>query len=102
MSSSTQHHNVPESPNDLEAESSEVEPQSDGDSIPLEGSDESSSGVPGETAADEVLVDGRVSGLPPLYDQTAGDDAPLDSPAMDAEIQREQTEDEAAESNPSR
>ena len=91
--------NVPESPNDLEAESSEVEPQSDGDSIPLEGADESSLGVPGETIAEEVTTDGRISGLPSDYSQPAGEEAPLDSPVMDAELQREQTEAETAESN---
>jgi segregation and condensation protein B len=46
MSSEAQTHNIPESTNELEAEASEVEPQSDGDSIPLAGSDESSAGVP--------------------------------------------------------
>ena len=90
--------NIPESPKELEAESSEIEPQSDGESIPLEGSDESSLGVPGETVADEVLTDGHISGLPPNYDQPSGEEVPLDSPAMDAELQREQTEEEAAES----
>ena len=90
---------IPESPDDLEAESSEVEPQSDGDSIPLDASDESSLGVPGETAADEVITDGRISGPPPTYDEEAGEGASVDSPARDAELQREQTEEEAAESN---
>ena len=91
--------NIPESPDDLEAESSETEPQSDGDSMPLEGSDASSVSIPGETVADEVVTDGRISGLPPDYAQPAGEEAPFDSAAMDAELQREQTEEEAAESN---
>ena len=91
--------NVPETPNDLEAESSEVEPQSDGDSVPLDGSAESSMGVSGETVADKVTTDGRISSLPPEYSQPAGEEAPLDSPAIDAELQREQTEAEAVESN---
>ena len=90
---------IPESPNDLEVESSEVEPQSDGNSMPLEESDRSSIGVPGETLADEVITDGRITGLPPDYSQAAGEETPFDSPAMDAELQREQTEEEAAESN---
>ena len=94
--------NIPESPSELEAEGSEVEPQSDGTSIPLEGSDESSSGVPGETVADEAITDGRISGLPPQYDKGPGEEAPFDSPEMDAELQREQTEEEATESNRSR
>ncbi|MBB5056525.1 segregation and condensation protein B [Granulicella aggregans] len=101
MSSIEQSTNIPESPNDLEAEKSEVEPQSDGDSIPLDGSDESSAGVPAETAADEAIVDGRISGLPPQYDmppdQDPGEEAPFDSPAMDAELQKEEAEEEAAE-----
>ncbi len=40
-----------ESPAELEEEKDATEPQSDGDSIPLEGSDESSSGSPGKTVA---------------------------------------------------
>jgi segregation and condensation protein B len=95
-------HNVPESPNELEAEKSEVEPQSDGDSIPLDGSDESSAGVPAETEADKAVVDGRISGLPPQYDQAPSEETPSDSPAMDAELQQEQAEEEAAESKESR
>jgi segregation and condensation protein B len=86
-----------ESPAALEEEKNVTEPQSDGDSIPLEGSDESSSGVPGETVADEVPTDGRISGLPPEYGEQPGKEAPFDSPAMDAELQREEAE-EAAES----
>jgi segregation and condensation protein B len=92
--SSSQPHSVPGSPDELEAERTEVEPQSDGTSIPLDGADESSSGVPGETVADEAITDGRISGLPPAYDQELGDEAPFDSPAMDAELQREQAEEE--------
>jgi segregation and condensation protein B len=91
-----------ESPAELEEEKDSVEPQSDGDSIPLDGSDESSAGVPAETEADEVIVDGRISGLPPQYDQAPGEEAPFDSPAMDAELQQEQAEEEAAESKESR
>jgi segregation and condensation protein B len=40
-----------ESPAELEEEKDATEPQSDGDSIPLEGSDEASSGAPGKTVA---------------------------------------------------
>ncbi len=86
----------------FEEERTAVEPQSDGDSIPLERADESSAGVPAETAADEVVTDGRISGLSPDFSQAPGEGAPFDSPAMDAELQREQTDEEAAESNPSR
>ena len=102
QSPESQSHNVPESPNELEAEKSEVEPQSDGDSIPLDGSDESSAGVPAETVADEVIADGRISGLPPQYDQAPIEEAPFDSAAMDAELQQEQAEEEAAETKESK
>jgi segregation and condensation protein B len=40
-----------ESPAELEEEKDATEPQSDGDSIPLDGSDESSAGAPGKTVA---------------------------------------------------
>ncbi|HEV2578502.1 MAG TPA: SMC-Scp complex subunit ScpB [Acidobacteriaceae bacterium] len=49
--------------------------------------DETPSAVP-DGAADEVLIDGRISGLPPNYDaedQPEGD--AVDSPAIDAEVQ---------------
>lgn len=68
-------HHAPETSNDLEREKNETEPQADGDS--------------GESAADEAIVDGRLSGLPPNYDT----DQPVDgedSPALDAEIQGDQ------------
>jgi segregation and condensation protein B len=64
-------HAAPESPDELQQERDAVEPQADGDS--------------GESIADEVIVDGRISGLPPQYDRA--EDAPVDSPEMDAEIQ---------------
>ena len=70
-------HSAPESPEELEQERYALEPQADGDS--------------GETVADEVIVDGRISGLPPQYDR-----APVDSPEMDAEIQSD-AEKEASE-----
>jgi segregation and condensation protein B len=100
-------HEAPETIAELEQEANSVEPQSDGDSIPLDGSDESSAGVPpesvgGDTAADEVLTDGRISGLPPQYDQAPGEEAPFDSPAMDAELQHEQAEEEATEAKESK
>ncbi len=101
-SSADQPHNIPELPSNLEAEKSEVERQSDGDSVPLDGADESSAGVPGETVADEVITDGRISGLPPQYDQAPNKEAPFDSPAMDAELQKEQAEEEAAEAKESK
>ena len=50
--------------------------------------DEGPPGAVPDDAADEVLIDGRISGLPPNY---AAEDAPLDeaedSPALDAEVQ---------------
>jgi segregation and condensation protein B len=71
-------HHAPETPDEVEREKDQTEPQADGDS-----------GGTGETVADEVIVDGRISGLPPNYDtdQTVEGE---DSPALDAEIQRGQ------------
>jgi segregation and condensation protein B len=68
-------HHAPETPDEVERKKDETEPQADGDS-----------GETGETVADEVILDGRVSGLPPNYDTdqlVEGED----SPALDAEIQ---------------
>jgi segregation and condensation protein B len=68
-------HHAPETPSEIERERDQTEPQADGDSSQV-----------GETVADEVIVDGRVSGLPPNYDTdqiVEGED----SPALDAEIQ---------------
>jgi segregation and condensation protein B len=68
-------HHAPETPSEIEREKDQTEPQADGDSSQV-----------GETVADEVIVDGRTSGLPPNYDTdqiVEGED----SPALDAEIQ---------------
>lgn len=72
-------HHAPENADEVERERGQSEPQADGDST-----DPYSSA--GETVAEEAIVDGRVSGLPPNYDT----DQPVDggdSPALDAEIQ---------------
>jgi segregation and condensation protein B len=74
-------HHAPETPDELEQGKDQTEPQADGDSSP----DPS----PGETVAEEVIVDGRLSGLPPNYDTNQPVDGG-DSPALDAEIQGEQ------------
>src|SRR6266851_2485006 len=50
-------HHAPETPDEVEREKDQTEPQADGDSTDT-----------GETVADEVIVDGRISGLPPNYD----------------------------------
>jgi segregation and condensation protein B len=74
-------HNAPETPDEVEREKGQTEPQADGDS-----------GDTGETVADEVIIDGRTSGLPPNYDTdqlVEGED----SPALDAEIQSGQRRD---------
>jgi segregation and condensation protein B len=74
-------HHAPETPEDVEREKDQTEPQADGDS-----------GEIGETVADEAIVDGRISGLPPNYDTdqlVEGED----SPALDAEIQSGQRRD---------
>jgi segregation and condensation protein B len=74
-------HHAPETPEEVEREKDQTEPQSDGDSSDT-----------GETVADEAIVDGRISGLPPNYDTdqlVEGED----SPALDAEIQSGQRRD---------
>jgi segregation and condensation protein B len=68
-------HHAPEMPNEVEREKDQIEPQADGDN------------GTGETVADEVIVDGRLSGLPPNYDTDQSVEGE-DSPALDAEIQR--------------
>jgi segregation and condensation protein B len=75
-------HHAPETPNEVEQERDQTEPQADGDSS-------SPDSGPAETVADEAIVDGRLSGLPPNYDTDQileGED----SPALDAEIQSDQ------------
>jgi segregation and condensation protein B len=74
-------HHAPESSEDVEREKDQIEPQADGDSTSI-----------GETVADEVIVDGRISGLPPNYDTDQVVDGE-DSPALDAEIQSDQRRD---------
>jgi segregation and condensation protein B len=74
-------HHAPETPEEVEREKDQTEPQADGDS-----------GDTGETVADEAIVDGRISGLAPNYDTdqlVEGED----SPALDAEIQSGQRRD---------
>jgi segregation and condensation protein B len=76
-------HHAPETSDDVERERGQSEPQADGDSTDPELDRDLSVG---ETVAEEAIVDGRVSGLPPNYDT----DQPVDgedSPALDAEIQ---------------
>jgi segregation and condensation protein B len=68
-------HHAPETPDQVEQEKDQTEPQADGDR-----------GDTHETVADEVIVDGRISGLPPNYDTDQSVDGE-DSPALDAEIQ---------------
>jgi segregation and condensation protein B len=70
-------HHAPEGPDEVEREKHQSEPQADGDS-----SDS------GETVADAVIVDGRLSGLPPNYDTDQSVDVdPADSSELDAQIQ---------------
>ncbi len=76
-------HHAPESPDELQREKDQFEPQADGDSSDI-----------AETVADEVIVDGRLSALPPNYDTDQVDsDGDADSPALDAEIQDDQRRD---------
>jgi segregation and condensation protein B len=79
-------HHAPETSNDLEPEKDQTEPQADGDS-----------NEPGETVADEAIVDGRISGLPPNYDTDlpvdSGDGGGESEDALDAKIQNDQRRD---------
>ena len=72
-------HHAPETPDEVEREKDGTEPQADGDSSPA------------ETVADEAIVDGRESGLPPNYDLDE-DTGGGDSPALDAEVQSGESE----------
>ena len=74
-------HNAPETPDQVEREKDQTEPQADGDSSDT-----------GETVADGAVVDGRISGLPPNYDTDQVVEGE-DSPALDAEIQSGQRRD---------
>jgi segregation and condensation protein B len=74
-------HHAPETPEEVEQEKDQTEPQADGDSSSLT-----------ETVADEAIVDGRISGLPPDYDTDQTPEGE-DSPALDAEIQGDQQRD---------
>ena len=96
-------HHAPESAAEVEPERHTHATQADGSpditDDPLDDSlDESAEAVdpieapevPTETVADEAIVDGRVSGLPPQYDE----DESVDSPEGDAEIQADEAADE--------
>ncbi|NYF88151.1 SMC-Scp complex subunit ScpB [Tunturiibacter empetritectus] len=89
-------HHAPESAGDLEREKNQTEPQADGDSgrgndsgKGSNSSGDNDGGENSETAGEEAIVDGRLSGLPPNYDTDQTVDGE-DSPALDAEIQSEQ------------
>ena len=75
-------HHAPETPDDVQQERDQVEPQANGDSTNY-----------GETVADQVIVDGRISGLPPSYDTERGESDGTDSSELDAEIQSDQLRD---------
>jgi segregation and condensation protein B len=72
-------HSAPETSDEVEREKDQTEPQADGDSR--------------ETVADEAIVDGRISGLPPNYDADQAAEGE-DSSALDAEIQSGERESE--------
>jgi hypothetical protein len=76
-------HSAPETSDEVEREKNQSEPQADGDSTTY----------PGENVADEIIVDGRLSGLPPNYDTDQVESDGADSPALDAQIQRDQRRD---------
>jgi segregation and condensation protein B len=78
-------HHAPENADEVERERGQTEPQADGDSSNFD----AGAGGPGETVAEEAIVDGRLSGLPPNYDT----DQPVegaDSSELDAEIQSDE------------
>ena len=96
-------------PEAVEQERNAVEPQADGTTAPVDSPThepasasedtrgEADSYAPADshsdeqaigTAADEVLIDGRLSGLPPNYDTDTTPEG-ADSPGLDAEIQRD-------------
>jgi segregation and condensation protein B len=75
-------HHAPETPSDLEQEKDQTEPQADGDSSET-----------GETVADEAIVDGRISGVPPNYDTDLPVDGGESEDALDAQIQDDQRRD---------
>jgi segregation and condensation protein B len=77
-------HHAPENADEVERERGQTEPQADGDSSEFD-----ASAGPGETVADEAIVDGRLSGLPPNYDTDQPVDG-ADSSELDAEIQSDE------------
>jgi segregation and condensation protein B len=79
-------HHAPETPDEVEREKDQTEPQADGES-------DGSGDDPEETVADAAIVDGRLSGLPPNYDDQPAESDGADSPALDAEIQSDQRRD---------
>jgi segregation and condensation protein B len=103
----THPHHAPESSSDLEPERHTHAPQADGspdtednpldDPIdesptPLDPIDLPENSEIAENIADQVIVDGRISGLPPHYDDEQPS-AGVDSPALDAEIQSDLSKD---------
>ncbi|HWZ52278.1 MAG TPA: SMC-Scp complex subunit ScpB [Granulicella sp.] len=102
-------HTAPESPEEVDQEKSAVEPQADGDTTPVNNPVPTSKTAPSApdnaieeaqpsyapadeepigSVVDEVLIDGRISGLPPNYDTDEILEG-ADSPALDAQIQRD-------------
>jgi segregation and condensation protein B len=71
-------HSAPESAEELESERDAYETQADGDSAPADD-------VP-DITGDKASIDGRLSSLPPKYDQDDADDPS----AQEAEIQRDE------------
>ena len=73
------------------------ESQPDGEPYSEENLNEGPPTAVPDDVAEEIAIDGRISGLPPNY---AVEDAPLDeaedSPALDAEVQSKEEDDENA------
>ena len=74
-------HHAPETPDEVEREKDQSEPQADGYSDKT---------ARGESVAEKAIVDGRVSGLPPNYDTDQLESDVADSPELDARIQSDQ------------
>jgi segregation and condensation protein B len=74
-------HHAPETSDEVEREKDQIEPQADGYGEET---------APGESVADKLIVDGRVSGLPPNYDTDQVESDVADSPELDAQIQSDQ------------
>ncbi|HMF64613.1 MAG TPA: SMC-Scp complex subunit ScpB [Edaphobacter sp.] len=81
-------HDAPETPSEVERERGSVEPQADGSGESSEENLEPNPEQDSHENPDEgIIVDGRLSSLPPNYDTNQPPADGTDSPALDAEVQ---------------